>query len=29
MLAFELVGIALVTLFFGAMISSGPQGAGR
>lgn len=29
MLAFELVGVALVALFFGAMISTGPRGAGR
>jgi len=29
MLAFELVGMALMTLFFGAMISNNPRGAGR
>jgi hypothetical protein len=29
MLAFELIGMALVTLFFGAMVSGGHRGAGR
>ncbi len=29
MLAFELVGMALVMLFFGAMISTEPRGADR
>ena len=29
MLAFELVGMALVTLFFGAMVSGGRRSAGH
>ena len=29
MLAFELIGLALVTLFFSAMISNKQRGAGR
>jgi hypothetical protein len=29
MLAFELIGMALVTLFFGAMVSGGRRGADR